>query len=132
MKISTIRKIVIEDYPAAMRDTMQRLAQTLNPFLDQVSAAISNQLTLRDNVKCKLYKVDLAADKYSAFVAWPLNEKPSSVTLAQLALANGNAPASAFSLHWQFGTQNGTQGIFLTFLGLAAATEHTVTILAQV
>lgn len=133
MKINSVRKIVPEDYSADSRTLIQKLAQTLNPFLDQVTAVLSGQVTVRDNVKGRLYDVELAVGESTRFIAWTLNEKPTSVTLASLRISETEVvPSQVFSLAWTFGTSNNTTGIFLTFLGLDAAKAHHATILTQV
>lgn len=128
MKINAIKRIIVEDYEQEARPVVQRLAQTLNGFLEQVSQALANQLTLRDNAKCRAYSIDLPAGTSTQTLAWTLNEKPTAVTIGNLTLRGGGAPADVFCLSWGLSTK----GIELTFLGLDAAKEHTVVIIAQV
>lgn len=128
MKINAIKRIIVEDYDQEARPTMQRLAQTLNGFLEQVSQALSGQLTLRDNAKSRVYSIELAKGTSTQTVAWTLNEKPVAVTIGNLTVKGGAAPADVFALSWGLGSK----GLELTFLGLDAATDHTVTIIAQV
>lgn len=129
MKLSSVRKIVLEDYPDTSRDVVQRLAQTLNPFLDQISTAMGSQLTLSDNLKGKVYQnVKLGEGVYTKILAWDVNEKPLSVTIGNLALQGGAAPAAAFSLSWILNSK----GLNLTFLGLDPAAAHVATIIALV
>lgn len=127
-KVSSIKKIVVEDYAASERGIVQRLATTLNPFLDQTTLAINGQITIRENLKGKTYKLSLPAGTSTRIVAWDLNEKPTSVVIGSLTKPDGTAPSAVFSLSWRYDSK----GIHLTFLGLDAGQEHISTIIAQV
>lgn len=127
-KISSIRKIIVEDFSADMRDLITKLASVLNPFLDQVSSALGQQLTHRDNLKSKTYELALAAGVSTMAVAWDLNEKPTAVTIGNLTKDDMTAPSAAFCLSSYYA--NGK--IQLTFIGLDAGTAHKTTINAVV
>lgn len=126
--INASKKIVPEDYAADTRDTVKRLATTLNPFLDQSSNALSNQLTLKENLKAKVWTLDLDAGVSTYTVSWGINEKPTDVHIGYLAKRDGSAPAAAFAMHWTYADSQ----VFLTFLGLNAATAHVATVIGQV
>jgi hypothetical protein len=128
MKISSIKKLVVEDYKSEVRETIQRLATVLNPFLDQVVQAMSGNLTTRDNLKCKVYSIELPAGTSTYTVAWPLNEKPTSVHIGQLTKNDFSAPAAVFALSWRYDSAK----IILTFIGLNASFAHKITIIGAV
>jgi hypothetical protein len=128
VKVNAVKKIIIEDYDATQRTLVQRLALTLNTFLDQVSSAINGNLTLKENFKGKVYKLDLPAGTSTITVGWSLNEKPTAVLLGALTKADTTAPSAAFSMSWRY--ENKT--IVVTFQGLDGSTAHTTTIVAQV
>lgn len=127
-RINSVKKLVVEDYSSDDRQLVQKLAQVLNPFLEQVSLAINGQQTLRDNLKSKVYKISLPAGTSARTVAWNLNEKPTSVIIGALTKTDGTAPADVFCLSWRYDGE----GIHLTFLGLDGSTDYISTIIAQV
>ena len=127
-RLNSSKKIVPEDYPSDSRPLVQRLAQTLNGFLDQATVAINGGLTIRENLKSKTYRLSLPAGTSTQTVAWDLNEKPTSVVIGSLTKKDSTAPSAVFSLSWRYDDK----GIHLTFLGLDGSTEHTTTIIAQV
>lgn len=127
-KINAVKKIVVEDFSAADHDMIMKLAQVLNPFLDQVNAALNQKLSIDDNFRSKIYKFSLAAGVSTLVVAWPHNEKPTSVVIGNLSLSTGAAPAAVFSLS----SYHSDAKITLTFIGLNASYAHNVTVVATV
>ena len=128
MKISSIKKLVVEDFKVDVRETVQRLAQILNPFLDQTVQAIAGNLTLADNFKGKVYDIDLPADTSTYTVAWEINEKPTAVYIGQLTKSDLSAVSAVFALSWKYDNKT----INLTFLGLTAGTKHKVKLIGIV
>jgi len=129
-KINTIKKIIVEDFNVDARDMVQRLANTLNPTLDQLGTAASGNLSLSDNLKCRVYslKIEATAASASQHVIWDLNEKPTSVIIGRLAKESGAAPAAAFAISWRY--ENGK--IFFTIIGLDATLKYSLTLIGQV
>jgi len=119
---------VVEDYTAEERTLVQRLATTLNSFLEQASAAVNGNLTLKDNIKSKIYSSELSAGTTVKTVVWDLNERPSDIRIARLVKKDGTSPSAAFSLSWEFTPQ----GLQLTFIGLDALTSYRADVIAQV
>ena len=128
MKISSIKKIITEDHKPEVRETVQRLAQVMNPFLDQTVQAISGNLTLSDNLKSKTYSIALPAGTSTYTVAWKINEKPSAVLIAQLTKSDLSPVSAAFALSWKYENES----IKLTFLGLDAGTKHKIKLIGIV
>jgi hypothetical protein len=127
-KITSSRKLVVEDYPSDSRPLVQRLAQVLNGFLDQAATAINGGLTIRENLKSKVYSISLPAGTSTQPVAFDLNERPSVVALGNLTKSDTTSPTAVFSLSWRIDSK----GLHLSFLGLDAATAHTATVIALV
>jgi hypothetical protein len=127
-KITSSRKLVVEDYPSDSRPLVQRLAQVLNGFLDQAATAINGGLTIRENLKSKVYSISLPAGTSTQTVAFDLNERPSVVALGNLTKSDTTSPTAVFSLSWRIDSK----GLHLSFLGLDAATAHTATVIALV
>jgi len=129
LKITNSKKIVVEDFGTKDRETVKRLAATLNPHLDQVAQALGTNLTLRDNFKAKVYAgITLAAGSSTYTCSWDLNEKPTAVLLGHLVKSTGDAPSAVFSMSWRYENKQ----IYLTFLGLNGATAYTATIVGLV
>jgi hypothetical protein len=127
-KLNSVKKIVVEDYSQENRELVQRLALTLNSFLDQTTVAINGGLTIRENQKAKIYAVDLKAGVVSKTVAYSLNEKPTAVILANLTKSDTSAPSQPFCLSWRYSSE----GLELTFIGLDGSTDHKATVIALV
>jgi hypothetical protein len=128
MQINTAKRIVIEDYPAASRDVVQILAQTLNPFIDQISTALTNNGTVADNLKAQKTVQSLQAGISQFSFHWKLNERPSDLHIAQLSRPDASVPTAVFSLYWVYA--NGT--ITCNILGLDGSKAHVVTLVGQV
>lgn len=128
MKISSIKKLVVEDFKVDVRETVQRLAQILNPFLEQVVQVLSGNLTLADNFKGKVFDIDLPAGTSTYTVAWAINEKPTAVYIGQLTKSDLSTVSAVFALSWKYENEK----IKLTFLGLDAGTKHKIKIIGIV
>lgn len=128
MKISGIKKVIVEDFKSDARETIQRLSQILNPFLDQVVQVLSGNLTLADNFKGKVYNIELPAGTSTYTVSWKINEKPSSVYIGQLTKSDLTPVGAVFALTWKYENES----IKLTFLGLDAGTRHKISIVGVV
>ena len=127
MKINPSRKLIPEDFPAESREIIKRIGQIINPFLDQVTAALSNAVTIRENLKAQVIGIDLDSGISTAILPWGLNEKPTAVIVGQLTKGNQELVAQNYSLAWLFVDGK----INITFYGLAA-TNHRATIVALV
>lgn len=126
MKIDANRKIILEDFDQANRSVVQKLAQIINPFMEQVAQALTANLT-RDNFKQQAWSFELPSGTTTRKVPWTLNEKPASVTIARLAAKSPTGTVTnAFNLTWTYGNGN----IDLKFVGLAAQ-DHVATIIGQ-
>ena len=128
MHISPAKRLVVEDYKAESRELVTRLAQTLNTFLDQVSAALSKQLTLTDNLKSQRFVAVLPIAASTTSFSYTLNEHPTEVRIGQVSRADGSAITAAFSLTW---TYDGSK-IIAVFQGLDAGKAHNITLITQV
>jgi hypothetical protein len=128
VKLTSTKKLVIEDFPSDSRDLVKKLAQVLNPFLDQVNTVLGTNLTIGDNLKAQQVTRSLMAGTTTCSINWTLNERPSDVRLAQLSRPDGSTPTAVFSMYWTY--SNGV--IKCTFLGLDSGKAHNVTIVGQV
>lgn len=127
MKLSVIKRILVESFPSDVQKWVPAIVQPLNSFMDQVAKALSSGLTVRDNLKTQVYTITLSASQtYPLAVSYDLNEKPLEVRVGRIAAQDGSAlPAHSFTWTWK-----GTQ-LDLTFNGLSAV-KYDVILIAQV
>lgn len=127
-KISSSKKIILEDFPKEVRVWLPKLSDPLNRFLEQVYASLVNGITLSDNIKSRVYRISIRAGETEKSVQWTLNERPNDVRIANIRTSADAAPSAAYSMSWKF--VNGQ--IDMTFIGLDAGTKYTATIVGQV
>jgi hypothetical protein len=127
-KISSTKKITIEEFPSEVRGWLRKLVDPLNRFLEQVYYALVNGLTIRDNLKAQCKPLTVAVGQtYPIKQSWGLNERPTAVLVAQIAeSAGGSVPA--YSMVWVY--DSGT--LEITFVGLDPTKKYNVSILGQV
>ena len=128
-KFSTIRRLVVEDYPKTVRPWLNKMIYVLNPFLEQVYTALVNGITYRDNLKSKIISLSLLVGETDKLVKWDLNERPTSVVLGQISKKDGTHPTNQITMTWLY-TQS--DQIDIKFNGLDASTEYRVTLIGQV
>jgi hypothetical protein len=127
MKLSVIKRILVESFPSDVQKWVPAIVQPLNSFMDQVAKALSSGLTVRDNLKTQVYTITLSASQtYPLTVSYDLNEKPLELRVARIASQDGSAlPVHSFTWTWK-----GNQ-LDMTFNGLSAV-KYDVILIAQV
>jgi 16S rRNA U516 pseudouridylate synthase RsuA-like enzyme len=126
-KISSTKKLVLEDYPAEVRPWLRKMIDPLNRFLEQAYFALVQGLTTKDNLKAQSNSVTVASGQtYPIKVAWNLNERPTAVFVASISDSTG-AAVQPYAMEWLF--NNGQVEVTLTGL---AANEHKLTLLGLV
>lgn len=126
-KISSTKKLVLEDYPKEVRPWLGKMVDVLNRFLEQVYFALVQGLTVRDNLKAQANALTIASTQsYPVKIAWNLNERPTAVFVASIADSTG-AAVQPYAMEWIY--NNGQ--VEVTFTGLAAH-EHKITTLGLV
>ena len=127
MKLSVIKRILVESFPSDVQKWVPAIVQPLNSFMDQVTKALSSGLTVRDNFKTQVYTITLSASQtYPLTVSYDVNEKPTELRVARIAAQDGSAlPVYSFTWTWK-----GNQ-LDMTFNGLSAV-KYDVTLIAQV
>jgi hypothetical protein len=61
MKLSNVRRIIVEDFPEETRSTVEKLAVVLNSFMDETTALSRNNINY-DNLNRSLVVLDLQVD----------------------------------------------------------------------
>lgn len=136
MRVQSTRKIIVEEFPSESQALIRKIATTLNPHLEQVSLALSSNLTLADNFKAQVWPINLKAGASTYSANWTKNERPSSVSIGQILRAGGTAPTTVIAMYWVYSTavvNNVTSNsISMTFVGLDVATEYNATIIGMI
>ena len=127
-KISSSKKLILEDLPAEQRSWMKKVIEPLNRFLEQTYFALVNGLTIRDNLKAQISDSTVEINQvYPVKIAWTLNERPSAVLVALIQDNLGSA-IPAYSMTWTLDS-----GVLkLTFNGLTATNKYNLKILGLV
>jgi hypothetical protein len=127
-KITSTKKLVIEDYPAEVKPWIKKLIDPLNRFLEQSYYALVNGLTIADNLKGQVSSLDVvASQEYPIAFAWRLNERPTVLLVGNCEESTGGTVA-AFSTAW---TYNNGQ-VLVTFTGLDTAKKYTIKLVGLV
>lgn len=131
MKLSSVARLIIEDFPQEVRSWLPKLIQPLNDHLGQVSGILNRGITLRDNEKAQVYDVSIPKSaSYPLKLAYSLNERPTAVLIGYLAEDNANqsVPAAAYSVHWIYSGGR----LDITFIGLDSTKKFKATLIAKV
>lgn len=129
MKITPARRVVSEDFAPAQREIATKLAQTLNPFLDQHSQALVKNLTTTDNLKCQSWQsILLPSGTSRTTVTCTLNERPTEIRCTNIAHKDNTDLSAAWSITWSYDSGS----IVVKFQGLDGSKDHLVSLIAQV
>ena len=128
MKITPSKKLIPEDFVSDDRDLIKRVSQVFNPFMDNITQSLTNAVTLRDNMKSKVYTLEFAVGQTTSKLAWDVNEKPTALLVGQITKDNRKAITQAYTLAWLFVDNK----IDVTFIGLDASVKHEITLIGIV
>lgn len=122
MKISSSRRILLEELPAEVRKWFGTIVNILNPFLEQTYRILTQGITIGDNLKSQKLQVSIQASQtYPLRVAYTVNERPYAVLVAQIYEDTSNtATVQTHSFSWYY--DNGT--LLLYFSGLDSAKAY--------
>lgn len=130
-KISTFKRFVLEELPSEVRAAFTKLIGPLNSFQEQVYFALTNGLTVRDNLKSQVISISIdVSQTYPITAKYTLNEKPVAVLLASIVETGTGSPGVVPAHSHQWLLVNGT--LELTFSGLDAAKRYSATLIALV
>lgn len=121
-KISSTKKLVLEEYPAEVRPWLRKMLDPLNRFLEQTYFALVQGLTTADNLKAQVNSLTVATNQtYPIKYAWKLNERPTAVWVANITESTGAAVA-AFSTSWVYDDGQ----VEVTLNGLSSSSEYNI------
>jgi hypothetical protein len=66
MKINTFKRIIKEEFKEDQREMIDKIAYAVNPFAEEVIKALSNNLTVADNLAQKFRDVTVEVDATGA------------------------------------------------------------------
>jgi hypothetical protein len=121
MKISSSKKILLEEVPATQKAWFEKIVNVLNPFLDQTYKILTQGLTIGDNIKSQKFSIYVTANQvYPISVSYSLNERPYAVHIAQIQEdVTTNTSVATYGFNWYF--ENGSIKIFMSGLDSSKA-----------
>lgn len=110
-KLPNIKRLVVEDFPAAERKWLPQLLSPLNSFMEAVYAALNRQLTVNDNMAGEVRAVELDG-VMPLELAWSLKTKPRAVIVGDCYRKDGTelTLVDAVGVRWHY-TQGGALSV---------------------
>ncbi len=127
-KLSTIKRLIMEDFPSDHRKWLGKLITPLNSFLEQVYKVLTKGITIDDNLKAEQTQLVLNAGETTRKIKWTLNEKPNVVLIGKITYDNGDLPSTQISMYWSYANSQ----ITVNFLGLDVTTKYRILIIGMV
>jgi hypothetical protein len=62
MVTSFLRRLVKEDFPQQYKELVGKIGYVINPAMEQISTALHNNLTFKDNIACKVASINITVD----------------------------------------------------------------------
>lgn len=130
MKISSGRKILLEELPSEVRKWFGTVQAIVNPFFDQVYKVLTGGITLEDNIKAQKFTLKVQANQsYPLSITYRLNDRPYAVILANISEdVNTSQVVQNYSYNWYY--ENGNIKVYFT--GLDSSKEYTATFFTMV
>ncbi len=129
MKISSIKKLILEEFPVEIKPWLDKLFQPLNKALSQTNQALSGQLTIGDNVKGAVIRIGVVAN--TARFTWTINEKPNAIFVGSI-IEDSAAPGTIPTYSIGTWTIDSSNQIIVPFSGLDVAKKYKVKIIGLV
>lgn len=131
-----LRRLIKEDFPKANQDLVGKIAAVMNPFMDAITNAFNNDITIADNLEAQVSTFTVTVDS-NGIPTVPLNIKynlsaPATQLWVTRSVNNTNSVTyltGAPFLEW---TQTGTQIIVNHITGLPANNQYTLTVTIMV
>lgn len=62
MILSILRRLNKEDFPQQYKDVVGKIGYVLNPAIEQLSTALQNNITFKDNIDCAVINIAVTVD----------------------------------------------------------------------
>lgn len=133
MKLTNVKRILIEDFPAEQRETVSKLALIINGVFNQLNQILVNNLTITDNLNQNLTSITVEVDSNGI----PLTRTEFKHTLKGncqglvVINATNTTTAGSFPVSHPFISFSQTTGLItvLNVTGLQANNKYTLTVL---
>jgi hypothetical protein len=100
-RIPSIKRLLVEDYKD-QKGWIGDLLQPLNTFMEQTTAALNSQLTVRDNLSAQIAKVKVTEGSVPVYVKVSLSEIPQGVFVSNVRDIKGKGFDSAVAITWEY------------------------------
>lgn len=129
MKISGIKRIIKEQLPASVQPWIDQLLYPLNNAISQFTTALTNQLTITDNMLGAVKTYTLTTSQFPFTFAHGLKINPSIVFLGQIQDTSANPATFTVGpvIQWSIGS-TGSTIVVQTITGLDPTKSYNVTI----
>ena len=123
-KISSSKRIILEDLPSEQRSWFAKVTNTLNPYMEQCYQILTRGITIGDNLKAQKISATVEVSQtYPISIKYNLNEAPYALHVASIKEAvSSSQVVQNYSMNWYY--ENGNIKIY--FAGLDAAKSYNV------
>ena len=130
MKISAVKKLIPEEFSSEERGLVKKIANILNPFIEQASKILNGGFLLKDNSNCRVFSIELESGQTTVKPSWKSFVKPTAVFVCQIMKEGSIHISSAYSFSWKYNFDSENNPILdISFVGLSAA-KHYITLIA--
>ena len=132
MKITSSKRFIVEEFPKEIRGWIEHLIQPQNAFNEQVAAALTSNLTLADNLKSRVWDVEVRAGQdWPIKLAYPFTVRPTALIIGNLSENPVEAdPTTLPVVTPTFRMGSGT--VDVTILGLSSLKAYKITLVAMI
>jgi hypothetical protein len=132
VQLSTIKQIIVEDFPSDSREVVEKLASSLNPFFDQIGQILNKNVSI-DNLsqEIKTFTVEVDATgkpKTTTSIKYSLKSTPQGIVcIRAIAAQSGIYPTSSPFISFDIDSTTNTLTI-KNITGLPANTKFSLSI----
>ena len=135
-KLGFLRRLIKEDFKKDQQDLVGKIASILNPFMDSITNALTNQLTFEDNLNAQVTTITVSVDG-NGIPTSPLSVKynlTSTATKLWVVSSQNTTNSNSYLtgapfLEW---SNNGTQININHITGLTAGNSYQLTLVIMV
>jgi hypothetical protein len=126
VKLTNVRRLLAEDFPD--QKWIGKLLQPLNQFIENVTQALTKNLTVADNLDQQISEVTFTGNASVQFKA-ALRTRPRGVVVSDVQTVTGTAPTAAVQpASWSYNSADQTITISSWHGGLHSSSKYRVTL----
>lgn len=129
-KLTNIKRIIKEDFPSEVQKWIDKLLVPLNNSITQVTFALTNQLTLSDNMLAVVKEITLKGDQFPYQFNHGLKVKPIGCVILQAMETSASPPLFTNGVYAQWDTDGPTITL-RTITGLDSSRTYNFTFWIQ-